>query len=452
MDSAREKNLKMILHRFFLICLFISIISCGLSVSLSQGFLAFAFLFGLLDKKDSTYTVNYWKNSIFLTSLLFWVLVFINVLYHWSSSNWELSYLKRALSQEPKDVYLFLTAICMLWIRKEDFNLISKAFFVLTVVIVISGFISIFSEYRLAWLVSSLYKNMSTWGKQHLLGEILGVKLYLPIGFMNTHLTYGGIAMLLYPFVFFQFLQLIFHQEKNQGTQRTWKQWLFGLFFIMFSIVFLFNNARSAILGAFFSILIGIYLWKLRGLPFLSIKLLLVLFFSLVVVSFILWNQSDAFRIVVGPLLGYEKHTDSGRTFIWSSSLPLALENPITGVGPGNYANQIELSRKKLSLEYPELLFFYETTQRGHAHNDYIHLAAVFGFPILFVYLLLYFFLSKKIIESKIPFPNWAWFFGIIGFGFASLLQCYFQDDEVVIVFWYLVGYFLRLEEEFQHV
>ncbi len=157
---------------------------------------------------------------------------------------------------------------------------------------------------------------------------------------------------------------------------------------------------------------------------------------------------TQAGQKITDPLFGKEKHTDSGRTFIWDSTFPLIKNNPLTGVGPGNYDREIEKSRKEHSEKYRELYYFYETTRRGHAHNDYFHLFAVFGFPGVFLFLFLGTELYRRLITSKLTYEHSLYFFGLSGFFFSGLFQCYFQDDEVVILFWILCGLFLRFSKE----
>jgi O-antigen ligase len=253
---------------------------------------------------------------------------------------------------------------------------------------------------------------------------------------MNTHLTFGGLLLLTFPWIFFRLLH-------SFEIQEAWKKrFLWMAIFGIGSFVFLMNNARSSLSGTAIAIILGYALWRKKNYKIKIPIWIPVSFFTLTVISsLVFWNSSESFRTIVGPIFGSEKHTDSGRTFIWDSTFPLIIEHPILGIGPGNYAKEIEISRKKRSLEYPDLLFFYEITQRGHAHNDYFHLAVIFGLPTVFLFLLLSFGITKEIYTSKLPFPEIAWFLGLVGFFFASLLQCYFQDDEVVIIFWFLIGY-----------
>jgi O-antigen ligase len=407
-----------------------------MSVSLGQGFLGLALVTSFFVRLES-----YPICQLLVISGIFWGYEFFILFLHFIQSDFSIAYLKMGLQAENKDFFLFLACITVLKVQPKDLRLVRRAFLILAIVLTVTGLISVFSEYRLAWMISKLYRTMTTWGKHHFYGSVGPVSLYLPIGLMNTHLTFGGLLLFVYPAVFFHFLEAWIEKRKKTLI------FLWMFFTLVLSFVFLLNNARSALLGTFISILFGLWLWFRRGnripfrIPWKSGILALVL---VGITSSLLYKTSEPFRLVVAPLLGSEKHTDSGRTFIWDSSFQLIQKSPIVGIGPGNYPKKIEEARKERSLEFPELAFFYETTQRGHAHNDYFHLLTIFGFFQLVLYLLLAFYIFREITESKIPFVELSWTFGLIGFFFSGMLQCYFQDDEVVILFWYLVGYLVQ--------
>lgn len=349
---------------------------------------------------------------------------------------WKDNYFTRGTNGELKDIFLFMAFVVMTKVRSVDLPRIYRSFVALAVVLVSTGFVSVFFEYRLAWLFNSLFRDMTTWGKQHLAATVFGFPLFLPIGLMNTHLTFGGLLLFVVPWIFFRTMLTFYNREANQ------KKTLWTVFLGIAFFVFLLNNARSALAGTAIAILFGLFLWREKGLVIrIPVWIPTTLVLLSLGTSLVLWNSSESFRTLVGPLLGTEKHTDSGRTFIWDSTLPLVRDNPILGVGSGNYPREIERSRKLRSLEYPELAFFYEVTQRGHAHNDYFHLTAVLGIPGLLLFLALIYYILQEILGSRLPFPEIAMAVGLVGFFFAALLQCYFQDDEVVIVFWYLLGF-----------
>lgn len=421
-------------RKFFLSFLSISIISCAVSVSISQGFLVLSFLVLLFSPKEK------WEiNRIFLISLLFWLGEFFIFIIHFSFSNFDLSYLKIALNAELKDFFLYLAFICMMNLKKSELPQMRQSIHAFAFMLIITGFISIFSEFRLGWLIASISRTMTSWAYQHNYFRLGIFSINLPIGLMNTHLTYGGLLMFVYPWIFFQGFQDLF-SKKRLITK------LLSISLLMIaSIVFVLNNARSAMGGALVSIALGFLIWYFRGMKFpISKRILFSALVILVLFVSLLSLPSEPARRILTPLLGADKHTDSGRSFIWNSTWSLIQKQPILGIGPGNYSKEIEVARKKLSLKYDELAFFYETTQRGHAHNDYLHLWVTFGFLILFLYLILAYFLVQALLVSQLPFIELALYLGLGGFFAAGLLQCYFQDDEVVIFFWMLFGMFTR--------
>lgn len=421
-------------RKFFLSFLSISIISCAVSVSISQGFLVLSFLVLLFSPKEK------WEiNRIFLISLLFWLGEFFIFIIHFSFSNFDLSYLKIALNAELKDFFLYLAFICMMNLKKSELPQMRQSIHAFAFMLIITGFISIFSEFRLGWLIASISRTMTSWAYQHNYFRLGIFSINLPIGLMNTHLTYGGLLMFVYPWIFFQGFQDLF-SKKRLITK------LLSISLLMIaSIVFVLNNARSAMGGALVSIALGFLIWYFRGMKFpISKRILFSALVILVLFVSLLSLPSEPARRILTPLLGADKHTDSGRSFIWNSTWSLIQKQPILGIGPGNYSKEIEVARKKLSLKYDELAFFYETTQRGHAHNDYLHLWVTFGFLILFFYLILAYFLVQALLVSQLPFIELALYLGLGGFFAAGLLQCYFQDDEVVIFFWMLFGMFTR--------
>ncbi|PJE01795.1 MAG: ligase [Leptospira sp.] len=421
-------------RKFFLSFLSISIISCAVSVSISQGFLVLSFLVLIFSPKEK------WEiNRIFLISLLFWLGEFFIFIIHFSFSNFDLSYLKIALNAELKDFFLYLAFICMMNLKKSELPQMRQSIHAFAFMLIITGFISIFSEFRLGWLIASISRTMTSWAYQHNYFRLGIFSINLPIGLMNTHLTYGGLLMFVYPWIFFQGFQDLF-SKKRLITK------LLSISLLMIaSIVFVLNNARSAMGGALVSIALGFLIWYFRGMKFpISKRILFSALVILVLFVSLLSLPSEPARRILTPLLGADKHTDSGRSFIWNSTWSLIQKQPILGIGPGNYSKEIEVARKKLSLKYDELAFFYETTQRGHAHNDYLHLWVTFGFLILFLYLILAYFLVQALLVSQLPFIELALYLGLGGFFAAGLLQCYFQDDEVVIFFWMLFGMFTR--------
>lgn len=181
-----------------------SIVTIGLSVSLSQGFLILAFLTSLFSSKTS----GFWKEPVILIGILFFGWYLIDFVIHSFREGNFLTYSKIAFRSELKDIFLFIGLVLAWNLKKEEFPAILKALNVLFWILLITGFVSSFSPVRLSRIVSDLYRESSNWKFTHPMGRIGGLSLYLPIGLMNTHLTFGGLLQFFfpYPFSFFKIL------------------------------------------------------------------------------------------------------------------------------------------------------------------------------------------------------------------------------------------------------
>jgi hypothetical protein len=420
------------LYRAYLLFVCLSIISCAISVSLSQLFLVLSFVCFLFLKEKPNFLTE-----ILLILILFYSWQLASFFYHAGASEFSLGNIALAWKGEMKDIFLLSAFFVIQGVKKEDKPKITKAFQIFAYIILVTGIIAVFSPIRLSRVVSDLYRTSPTWPYQHHYGSFMGIDLYLPIGLMNTHLTFGGLLSFVFPYFFFSAYE---SWKKNEPII---KKLCSLLFLVLLSIVFLLNNARSSMLGAFFSISLGIYILIFieKEISKKIIKYLTSGLTFLVFVFTIAYFQSSALQKVIQPLFGSEKHTDSGRTFIWDSTFPLISENPIFGIGPGAYPKEIEISRKKREVAHPELAYFYEVTQRGHSHNDYFHLAAIYGLPSALFYFLLGGMIVYGFSSGKISKEHLFISLGLSGFFLSGLLQCYFQDDEVLIVFFFLLGY-----------
>lgn len=69
---------------------------------------------------------------------------------------------------------------------------------------------------------------------------------------------------------------------------------------------------------------------------------------------------------------------DQGRLFIWTHAFYVARDNPVVGVGPGNFR---EGYAEELPIDPPVFV------SHGHAHSDFLNYAAESGFPQLVFFL-----------------------------------------------------------------
>ncbi|EPG75451.1 O-antigen ligase [Leptospira fainei serovar Hurstbridge str. BUT 6] len=434
------------LRKAHVFCLIATFCTIGVSVSISQTFLVLAFCFGLCHTIRSRPVSNWFpKHQIFYLCIALFVWYFLDFLVHFLSGEDEF-YLKRAFNSELKDFFLFFGFLSVWFLKEDDIPKAFTGLVVLFLVLIFTGIIGGFSPVRLSRLISDLYKESSAYKFTHPLGTFANIPLYISIGLMNTHLTFGGLLQFFSGFAVFRFLK-----DLGSGNKKIILQ--SGLFLFLYVFVCLLNQARSSLIGAFCSILLGALhlFWIRKELPSAYLIRGGIAFFTISILLGLGLAFSPAGKKVLGPIFGKEKHTDSGRTFIWDSTFPLIAAHPIIGVGPGNYNRSIEKVRMEHSETYPELAYFYEVTQKGHAHNDYFHFASVFGAPSLLIYLSIAALFSFFLLQSKQSLNRIIFYYGIFGFFVSGLFQCYFQDDEVVILFWLILGLFVRGEWESSH-
>ena len=126
----------------------------------------------------------------------------------------------------------------------------------------------------------------------------------------------------------------------------------------------------------------------------------------------------------------WQSDNPAGRLFIWKHAGQIALENPVFGCGPGNfgaaYAAQLQ----------PE---YADSGSKGHAHNDFIHQAAVAGFPgaillTAFWGVALRRFWKLRLARELTSTQRALAFAGLaasIAFLAGSMTECAFADEEL---------------------
>jgi O-antigen ligase len=410
-------------NKIFTTLVSISILSTCFSISISQASLVLSALLYLIIQRDKIKV-----NLNFAISISLFILIALSTVYNYlNGANPQLQ------SSELKDIFLFLGFIVCHGLLTEDESKIYKSLFYLSILIAVTGIISMLTPYRLSRFLSILLGKNASYIYSHHYGSLFGINLYYPIGLMNTHLSFGGIFLFVYPYVFFQFFNSFINKKKSI---------FYGLLFLCLSIVLILNNARSAIFGCAISIGFGILIFLIEN-HFNFKKYLSILLITMISVFLILYSFKDknpTLSKIINPIFGESKQTDSGRIYIWNASFDMIKDHPFLGIGAGNYNYQTDIYRKNISIQNRETIYFNEVSQKGHAHNDFIHLSLIAGIFAVVIYILIFsrivFLLSNTILsfEEKIPF------FGLIGFFYAGLYQCYFQDDEVVILFWYIFG------------
>ena len=140
-----------------------------------------------------------------------------------------------------------------------------------------------------------------------------------------------------------------------------------------------------------------------------------------------------------------QRHTDYFRPILWTGSLRLIEAHPILGVGAGNFKAATLAWREQYLLAHPDLLYFFKNTPDGHAHNDVLHLSVIGGIPAGLSFLGLVYLIIQRMLRSAhtgrpSDYRTALLLCGCLAFFIAGIAQCYFQDDEVVVVFWTVIA------------
>ncbi|MDZ4723323.1 MAG: O-antigen ligase [candidate division Zixibacteria bacterium] len=141
---------------------------------------------------------------------------------------------------------------------------------------------------------------------------------------------------------------------------------------------------------------------------------------------------------------GYE----GGRPFIWKNSIDIIWDNPLFGVGTGNFYDEY-VTRLK-----PDI---YNAWKYSHAHNDILTVTVISGIPGGLLFIGVWLMVLRTLYRGLKRLPQNSaqrkWLIGsLLGCAFfliASLTEATFQDEEVrqLLMFVWAVGLSVCLEE-----
>ena len=319
-------------------------------------------------------------------------------------------------------------------------------------ILLVSGFVAIFSKYRLSKIPYHLmhgWEAVAAARYQHLAASFFTESgspffLYMPIGFMGTHLTYAALLGYFTPYLFFRSVDIYL----NDGIKLFVRK---NIVFIVMAatalIILILNNGRSAIFGMLVALLFGLYYfirvyWRKKIFRFLPHAVIVCAAFLLLIsVSSGAHNRLES---LLSALLGQSKHTDWQRTFVWQGTLDIIGRNPILGVGSGGFKPEIEQTILHFSEENPRLWYAYSVIQRGHAHNDLFHFQSIGGIFASAAYLFLFALLARRALLPVARREEDYWKWSALTIFASGLFQCYFQDDEVLLPFWIFAALLIR--------
>ncbi len=413
--------------------------AAALSVSLTQILLGATWVVFFVELlwggRDTARRAMAGRKGVLVAGGLLFAWMLLSLLAHLITQPDARAIFRLAARRELSDLPLYLSAWIAFIVSSEQRNrrIVTGGVLALVVIVVASGVASMFSEYRLARRAMGFGTTPSARNRpQHLAFVWENVRIFRPVGFMNTRLTFAGLLLLCLPV-------LAFATWKWAGWRR-----LAGTVATALGLVVLFvNGTRSAWLGLPAAVVLT--LPALMGHPRVPRTSLVRAGFvgacvSLLALGFV-WAHPEARHTAAGLVRGeFLRYTDTERSVLWSSSFELAWSNPLFGVGPGAFPSAQGEWRERFTTEHPMTFYWVDNAPDGHAHNDFLHVAAVAGFPAAFFLLLIAYFCFSAAVDARRPAAARALLLGCVALLPAGLFQCYFQDDEVVVVIWLFLG------------
>ncbi|MGJ4747185.1 O-antigen ligase family protein [Leptospira sp. SA-E8] len=427
-----------------LYALLLFLLAFPLSVSASQilaGLSIFCFIFSPKE--------NFQKIRTYLLPWAFilgaYALVFVSSLVHFEEySNFWKTFTRQS---EAGDFWLsILFPIAAVHSSNEkNRSLIYKYLWISFILVLISGIASVFSEYRLGKFISNGFTPAPGDRRQHPAGPLFGFETYLPIGLMNTHLTYGGLLSFYIPGLALLLLQKIKKKDLKRSVG-------FGVLLLLASWVFLLNQSKSAWLGV---LAVTVYFilskWKDFSGKFPRITVVRVSIVVLLLVTLggavrFFYQKNWLLQRTLAQLTEIQT-PENQRYWIYKLSLPLLAENPILGTGGGRFKETSSEISKSFIQKNEQLWYELYITPNKHAHNDILEFAIVGGWFSAILWIGFFYLLFRKISLSGWEEGN----FPLIGVGFiwvAGFFQCYLLDDEVALPFFALTGLLWGREKE----
>ncbi len=239
---------------------------------------------------------------------------------------------------------------------------------------------------------------------------------YRSVGTYDLYLTLAGNLLMAF-FV----AHVFFLQERT--SRRDKLLYLAASILILAGVLSTFG--RSAWLAIFVVLPLGTLVINWRH--FLKVTLPVIILVLIFVFSVPVVRQR--FTSSFNPLQNQD------RINLWKTSVRMIADHPITGIGPGRFGSAF------FAYKVPGE---YDAT--GHAHNDYLNLAAQSGVPAILAWISfwgLWLYYSIKAFKTTASRTQDARIllsamFGITAILVAAIFQCYYTDLENNICWWFL--------------
>lgn len=294
---------------------------------------------------------------------------------------------------------------------------------------------SVLTLFLLSLSVCAIYTIVQHYTGLDLMHHAKGTKMlkqignggYQVIGTYSHHLTLANVMLLGSVLAFGRAL------EKVRRARLFWL--ISGL---LMTCATLFTFAHGPLAGFLAGIFVlAVLVAPRRALPVLA---------GVGALSILLLATSSNFRFFI--FQKWSEHVHVERLYLWKASLQLIRENPLFGVGAGNFRAQVTPLLKHAHIYL---------TSRAHAHNSFLQYAVEFGLVgaglIIWFFGLLLVRGTKKIIELKTNenrgYLELAGYVAAIsGLLVSGLTQHVLGDSEVAIICWLLCGIISAKSEE----
>lgn len=411
------------------------ILTFPLSVTISQSLAILSSIFFLIDSYNRKQLFKRLRNPFFLASTFIYLALLIS--FFANIRNYEKP-IQALLKGELSDFWMCFVLLTGHYLSRNEKNLriFSKSFFISAIITLITGLISILTPFRLAIFLQNFFQIPENSRMQHYAGELFGMSTYLPIGLMNTHLTFGGILGII-------FVGLVANFFYKIQTRPFYRNLLHSIIIFLYGFVLFYNQSRSVWVGILVCLfLLGFRFFRTWKKVFNKERFAILI--PVVILAFALssyifqknWLIQRAFKESLR-----DTTTENQRFYIYRNTLPVIFQNPIFGVGVGNFYKAHLEESQKLAAKHEELWYDLSVTPRGHAHNDPLHFWTVGGIISLFAFLYFWYYAFRFFYEMEVKGTELL-FSGFMLLYPAGFFQCYFLDDEVVLPFFAFLGVF----------
>ncbi len=397
-------------YKITFICFSIFIFTSGISITVSQGFLLISFLLWIIGCLKGLDGFQYHNTGL---DNYINVFLIISVLLAFMSPSilHNLAYLKDFWL-----IFAFVIASSFLN-SKDDIKKIVYIFVFTALFQAIAGYIQYFTNVN--------FLDAYRFGIEDERSKLFLNQL---VGFLGHHLTFGGYMMMLSIPIFY----LAFYKGNIfiRPVRYIIKITALSTFFII-----ILSWARSVIISFIAATIPTIFKTK---------KLFLIILVIILSCLILVLSEFGPSKDLIENLYN---ESSTLRFQIWTNAYNLWKRSPVLGVGGGNYKILFKEEVEKTNRQANKLFRYHFPSHVTHPHNDYLNQLVRKGVIGLLAYLIMlcgifiYMCRNFKNIEDRFLRYFYMGLFGsFTAFLLASMFQCFFTDEENLVMFWLNIG------------